>query len=115
MRSIARTRDVRTDVLVTADLDRMEQAGRPTYLFSPDGLDLEDFPAPVRAYLQSGERQGIHRRALISTRRPWYKMEACPIPPWLFAYLGRRNQRFIRNLAGVVPLTGFLCVYSGAV
>src|SRR5207248_8578647 len=32
-------------------------------------------------------------------------------PPILFAYLGRRNARFIRNNAGVVPLTGFLCVY----
>ena len=32
-------------------------------------------------------------------------------PPILFAYLGRRNTRFIRNLANVVPLTGFLCVY----
>jgi adenine-specific DNA-methyltransferase len=29
----------------------------------------------------------------------------------LFAYLGRRNSRFIKNEAGVLPLTGFLCVY----
>jgi len=33
------------------------------------------------------------------------------VPPFLFAYLGRRNARFIRNSAGVRPLTGFLCVY----
>ena len=32
-------------------------------------------------------------------------------PPILFAYLGRRDCRFILNEAGVVPLTGFLCVY----
>jgi hypothetical protein len=32
-------------------------------------------------------------------------------PPFLFAYLGRRTARFVRNVAGVVPLTGFLCVY----
>ena len=38
-------------------------------------------------------------------------MEVRPAPPFLFAYLGRRNARFIRNRAGVVPLTGFLCVY----
>ena len=38
-------------------------------------------------------------------------METRRVPPILFAYLGRRNARFIRNLAGVVPLTGFLCVY----
>jgi adenine-specific DNA-methyltransferase len=39
-------------------------------------------------------------------------MEVRTTPPFLFAYLGRRNARFIRNLAGIVPLTGFLCLYS---
>lgn len=29
----------------------------------------------------------------------------------MFAYLGRRNTRFIRNRAGVVPLTCLLCIY----
>jgi hypothetical protein len=38
-------------------------------------------------------------------------MEKREIPPLLFAYLGRRNTRFIKNEAGVLPLTGFLCVY----
>jgi hypothetical protein len=38
-------------------------------------------------------------------------MEVRAAPPFLFAYLGRRNARFIRNTAGVLPLTGFLCVY----
>jgi len=38
-------------------------------------------------------------------------MEQRAIPEFLFAYLGRRNARFIKNDAGVVPLTGFLCVY----
>jgi adenine-specific DNA-methyltransferase len=38
-------------------------------------------------------------------------MECREVPPFLFAYLGRRSARFIRNRANVVPLTGFLCVY----
>ena len=38
-------------------------------------------------------------------------MERRRVPPFLFAYLGRRNVRFIRNAAGVLPLTGFLCLY----
>jgi hypothetical protein len=53
----------------------------------------------------------VHRRALIKQRRVWYKMESREVPPFLFAYLGRRSARFIRNRAGIVPLTGFLCVY----
>ena len=38
-------------------------------------------------------------------------METRLVPPFLFAYLGRRNSRFIRNTAKIVPLTSFLCVY----
>lgn len=38
-------------------------------------------------------------------------MEQREVPPILFAYLGRRNTRFILNEAGILPLTGFLCVY----
>jgi hypothetical protein len=38
-------------------------------------------------------------------------MEQRAAPPLLFAYLGRRACRFVLNQAGVVPLTGFLCVY----
>jgi hypothetical protein len=38
-------------------------------------------------------------------------MEQRTPPPILFAYLGRRDCRFILNKAGVVPLTGFLCLY----
>jgi hypothetical protein len=38
-------------------------------------------------------------------------MEERGVPGLLFAYLGRRDCRFIENRAGVVPLTGFLCVY----
>jgi len=54
---------------------------------------------------------GLPQKPLIATRCPWYKMEKRLPPPILFAYLGRRNARFIRNLAEAVPLTGFLCVY----
>ena len=38
-------------------------------------------------------------------------MEKRDVPPLLFAYPGRRSTRFILNQAGVLPLTGFLCVY----
>ena len=54
---------------------------------------------------------GLPNRALLKSRRPWYKMEERRPPPILFAYLGRRTCRFILNKAGAVPLTGFLCVY----
>jgi hypothetical protein len=109
--AVARTRDVPGDEITPASIRSLEAMGRPTLLFSPGGQPLDTFPYTVREYLKQGEAQGIDKRVLIATRRPWYKMETRSVPPFLFAYLGRRNARFIRNFAGVVPLTGFLCVY----
>lgn len=109
--AVGRTRDVPGEEVSVETIRALEEEGRAALLFSPDGRPLELFPAPVREYLKQGEAAGIHLKTLIATRRPWYKMETRPAPPFLFAYLGRRNARFIRNLAGVRPLTGFLCVY----
>ena len=109
--AIGRTRDVPGEQVNETTLRALEAAGRPTLLFCPDARPRHGFPPAVQAYLQQGEEEGLHLRPLVATRRPWYKMEVRPVPPILFAYLGRRNARFIRNLAGVIPLTGFLCVY----
>lgn len=110
-RAIGRTRDCHGDTLQPATLAALERQGRPTWLLNLDGTSKERLPAPLRSYLEQGERQKLHERALIQSRRPWYKMEQRMPPPILFAYLGRRDCRFILNEAGVVPLTGFLCVY----
>ncbi len=109
--AIGRTRDVPGGELDAETLRALQAKGRPTLLFSLDGRPIDLFPEAVQKYLRQGEAIGLHKRELIATRNPWYKMEVRPAPPILFAYLGRRNARFIRNRAGVVPLTGFLCVY----
>ncbi|HJQ32210.1 MAG TPA: N-6 DNA methylase [Pyrinomonadaceae bacterium] len=109
--AVGRTRDVPGDAITEETLTALDKSGRPSLLFSPSGEAPEFFPEAMRAYLMRGEELGLHRRPLIATRKPWYKMETRPVPPILFAYLGRRNARFIRNFAGALPLTGFLCVY----
>jgi hypothetical protein len=109
--TIGRTRDALTEEITQETLRQLEAAGRPTLLFAPDGRELNDFPEAARNYLRQGRDAELYKRPLIATRRPWYKMEIRKAPPFLFAYLGRRNARFIRNLAGVMPLTSFLCVY----
>jgi hypothetical protein len=78
---------------------------------SLNGEPLDNYPERLKKYLLDGEKLGLPLRPLISQRKPWYKTEIRNIPPFLFAYLGRRNVRFIRNTAGIIPLTGFLCVY----
>lgn len=109
--AVGRTRDVQANTITAETLRQLDIAGRPTLLFAPDGRPIDRFPHPIRAYLRHGEAIGLNKRPLIATRRPWYKMEVRPGPPFLFAYLGRRSTRFIRNLSRVTPLTGFLCVY----
>lgn len=107
--AVGRTRDVPGDELTNADIERLERAGRPTQLLSlgqPDELVQE-----VQEYLMEGIAQGLPQRALLKQRRYWYLMEQRRVPPILFAYLGRRNIRFIRNRANALPLTSFLCVY----
>jgi hypothetical protein len=110
-RAIGRTRDCPSDRLTTTDLNRLEAAGRATWLLNLADEADEKLPTQLRAYLESGKQAGLSERSLIKTRRPWYKMEKRTPPPILFAYLGRRECRFILNEADVVPLTGFLCVY----
>ncbi len=109
--AIGRTRDVRGEEVTMETVSGLESKGRPTLLFSPSGDAIGSLPLAVRKYIEQGEGVGLPHRPLIASRRPWYKMETRNPPPILFAYLGRRNARFIRNLAGLVPLTGFLCVY----
>ncbi len=108
--AIGRTRDVESETITPATLDELDAKGRPTLLLSLDGSE-QKLPHALRNHIAAGEAQGLHLRALIQTRKPWYKMETRAVPPILFAYLGRRSVRFIRNRAGIVPLTGFLCLY----
>lgn len=111
VRAIGRTRDVPTNEIVQATLDSLEAKGRSTYLLALNSDSCENYPDSLKKYLQKGEALGLLQRPLISQRKPWYKTESRTAPPFLFAYLGRRNSRFIRNAARVIPLTGFLCVY----
>ncbi len=108
-RAIGRTKDATESILTLEDVQKLEEKNRPTYLLSINGSDK--LPKCIINYLKIGEEMGLPSRALIQQRKPWYKMEKREIPPLLFAYLGRRNTRFIKNNAGVLPLTGFLCVY----
>ena len=110
-RAVGRTRDCPGDRLTMTDLDRLETAGRPTWLLNLADETGQTLPVQLQSYLELGRRAGLPELSLIKSRRPWYKMEKRPPPPILFAYLGRRDCRFILNEADIVPLTGFLCVY----
>jgi hypothetical protein len=111
VKAVGRTRDIQGAYFDQEDIRRLEASGRPTRLLNVNGLPFDQIPVRVQQYLEAGEKNGLPNKTLIKTRRPWYRMEIRKIPPILFAYLGRRSARFIRNRAGVVPLTCLLCVY----
>ncbi|MBS1785038.1 MAG: N-6 DNA methylase [Acidobacteria bacterium] len=108
---ISRVRDLDGDRITEECLDRLERKGRPTLLLNIPPSPFEELPLSVQDWIREGESLGLHNRPLIKTRRPWYRMEQRRNPPLLFAYLGRRDCRFILNEAGVVPLSCLLCVY----
>jgi hypothetical protein len=110
-RAIGRTRDCPGDIINREDLEKLDRAGRPTWLLSLGRESEKELPAKIRNYLKVGEQMGLPVRSLIETRNPWYRMEVRTVPGLLFAYLGRRDCRFILNRAGALPLTGFLCVF----
>lgn len=111
VRAIGRTGDHAGPVLRVADLDALDRAGRPTHLISAPSLSRDEMPPAIRRLLDRGEAAGVHLRPSLVGRHPWWRMERRDPPPWLFAYLGKRDCRFIRNEAEAVPLTSFLCVY----
>ncbi len=111
VQAIGRTRDVPSEEITGETLDVLHKKGRPTLLLSLNGESFDNYPENLKKYLLEGEKLGLPQRPLISQRKPWYKTEIRNVPPFLFAYLGRRNARFIRNTAGIIPLTGFLCIY----
>ncbi len=106
--AIGRTKDVTGDKLTSDDIRKLQKKNRPTLLLS---INSNTIPESLAEYIKQGEKSGLPDRPLIRQRRHWYKMEQREIPPILFAYLGRRNSRFIKNEAEVVPLTCFLCLY----
>jgi hypothetical protein len=108
-KAIGKTRDATEGVLTLNDIKTLENEDKPTCLLSIS--EQVNYPKSIEDYLKVGEEMGLPNRSLIKQRKPWYKMEKRKIPPILFAYLGRRNSRFIKNEADVIPLTGFLCVY----
>src|SRR5262245_370174 len=98
--AVRRTRHATTEEITQETMRPRKPGGRPTLLCATDGREFDDFPRAARDYWREGRDAELYKRPLIATRRPWYKMEIRKVPPFLFAYLGRRNARFIRNLAG---------------
>jgi adenine-specific DNA-methyltransferase len=109
--AVGRMRDIQIEPFTTADLMKLDAANRPTRLLALGAESRQCLAGAVQKYLEAGEAQGVPAKTLIATRNPWWRMERREPPAFFFAYLGRRNVRFIRNLTTAVPLTCLLCIY----
>jgi adenine-specific DNA-methyltransferase len=65
----------------------------------------------VKNYLSQGEEQGINKKFLTASRKPWYSLENRPPAPIWVSVFNRTGLRFIRNEAGISNLTTFHGIY----
>lgn len=100
---IARSAQVRGAVFDAAAHAALRAADQPTLLFSPPRRRS----AQVAAYLEQGERAGVHQRHLTSRRSPWHKMETRPPARLLLGVFARGAHKVVLNASGARHLTCF--------
>lgn len=104
---ICKSADVTSVIFTAEDFQSLVQKDKTVYL-----LDIhEDHEAGLRDYIAEGEIQLLHKKYLLSHRRPWYSMEQKPIAPIWVSTAYRDGLKFIRNLANVSSLTTFHSVF----
>lgn len=104
---VGRAVDVAGLCFTGSDFNKLVSEQRRTHL-----VTINEQPNEVeRAYLEKGERLGLHERYLLAARKRWYQMENRPVAPIWAAVFGRSGLRFVRNKAKVLNLTAFHCVY----
>ncbi len=104
---ICKCNDVSGQSFYQKDFETLRQNDKKVFLFNAENTDNED----VKHYLAKGVEEGINKKYLTSSRKPWYALEKRPPSPIWVSVFNRNGLRFIRNYACVSNLTTFHCVY----
>ncbi len=81
--------------------------GAATYLFRPDG----EPGSAARAYIQDGEKQGIHEAYKCRVRTPWWRVPLVAPADLLLTYMNADTPRLTTNTAGARHLNSVHGVY----
>lgn len=101
------SRHLRGLTLDRAQLDRLDDAGRPTWLFRPDGTPS----VSGWRYIERGESEGVHTAYKCRVRRPWWRVPYVPPADLLLTYMNADTARLCANPARAHHLNSVHGVY----
>lgn len=104
---ICKAKDVKTNFFTINDFKNLVENDELTYLFNGQCSESEK----VGNYIKKGEQEGINKKFLTKSRKPWYSIENRPPAPIWVSVFNRNGVKFIRNEANISNLTTFHCVY----
>lgn len=101
------SRHLRGLALDRAQLDRLDAAGRPTWLFRPSGTPS----VSAWRYIERGESDGVHTAYKCRVRRPWWRVPYVPPADLLLTYMNADTARLCANPARAHHLNSVHGVY----
>ena len=101
------SRHLRALTLERKHLDRLDAAGRPTWLFRPD----ETPSAAARRYIERGRAEGVDTAYKCRVRRPWWRVPYVPPADLLLTYMNADTARLCANPAAAHHLNSVHGVY----
>ncbi|MDR0800676.1 MAG: SAM-dependent methyltransferase [Endomicrobium sp.] len=105
---VCRSVNVEKNYFDYSDFEYLKTKNKNVFLLNAKNAE-ED--VNVKNYLLKGQEQGIDKKYLTASRKPWYLIENRPAAPIWVSVFNRNGMRFVRNIAGVSNLTTFHCVY----
>ena len=90
---ICKCADVKSQLFTLEDFETLKNANKRVYLLN--AFDEKD--SNVVGYLRKGENEGVNKKYLTASRKPWYALEKRPPAPIWVSVFNRKGLRFIRN------------------